>query len=312
MRSMILLFACASMVVGCGSDDPATGVVDPPMAPAVPTGLQFLDIGEDYMLVGWDTAPVPAPGILVQERLAGEETWSEQAERFPGSLTWQVTVAPETTHEIRIAAVRDGVASDWTTPVAGTALSAGYWDVTGGIKTEGDGDLAVSFVFGGANLFRSGGALEIRGPVGFNGGDVLRYVGFEEFAVELDDRGAPSGTYELSFASEGGRRFAAEVLLDATLALPLPVVDLEVVPGSLVTLEAAWECAGADRARLCYGPALDMDCAWVATVGDSTLAFHGAQSALTLTGHRDPADPESDDPADRQFAKVEWGHVWSR
>jgi len=311
----LLTIVLLALALGCGSDDdtatPTTPTVpvDPPDPPQY---LGFHDVGEDYVLLGWTTPTLPAPEVLVQGRIQGEETWLDLAERIPGATTYLASTEPSTTYEFRVAARLYDQVSAWTEPQIITTLAHRYWEVTGGIYTEMDGDQCVFFDFGSANLFRGEGHLSIDGPGLWNQGQLYQDDLTGQTGVDLLNRPPVSGTYVLGFTSSSGRRFHAEVDLDATFTIPPPDVEIQQVidlPSTLV-----WNCEQADRAQLTWGNLgmkirLDIELSGTLNADQYRAA---PPYILAVTGLRDPVDPQSDDPLERQAAKSTSGWIFYR
>ena len=248
------------------TSDPGEENPDQPLA--VPVDLHVLDVGDTYLQLAWADTSGQAAAIVVEGRRAGVDSFSTWSTLPAGTAEWETEVQPDSTYEFRIAACDGDDRSAWTEPVRATALPLGYWEVTGGVNHQAPDCRSLFFRFGRANRFRpDGGTLTITGPDDWNDGNPYQRP-WDTYYIGLTSRGTATGEYTLTYQTPN-RFFTATVFIDATLVLPLPEVDVQVLPGRRV--RATWSCEGAQSYAFCWGPAGEAGCHSAGTTTDTLL-----------------------------------------
>ncbi len=218
---------------------------------AVPADFRVLDVGDTYLKIAWTDTAGQNPIILIEGRLETEQDFCLKATLEEGIQEWETAVQPDSTYVYRIAAANSDSISQWTPPLSITALRSEYWDVSGGISNESCVGLSLFFRFGRAIRFYPRGTPTITGPDDWNDGIPFQRD-WSTFYIGLNSNyGVCSGDFRLFFGKDD-RRFSATVTIDDSLVLPLPTVDIELLPER--SIHATWSCDDADRFAICWGP----------------------------------------------------------
>lgn len=285
LLGLVLMSACSD------SERPHEVPVSPSSLPdpvaVTPVDLRVTEVGDIYLELAWDDTSGQEAGYLLQTRSGADEDYVLLARLDPGVDEWEMEVEPDSTYAFQIAAFTSSSISDWSDPVQATALRAGYWEVTPGIFNQSCWGPYVSFSFGRANRYYSGGGtLTIEGPPEWNGGQDFVRV-WHTYYIGCTGAGIASGDYHLTL-DRGDRQHTATVTIDATMVLPLPEVTLDILPDRRV--HASWSCEQADRYGLCWGPANEAGCHSVGTCTDTILVADEIDPInwLDVSASRDP------------------------
>lgn len=265
---MILLPACNQEITQPAPPD--SGPQEPPVPAdlAAPSDLHVLDVGDNYVAMAWADTSGRHPATLIQTKSANGTGYSPLARLDPDQLEFEATIQPDSAYDFRAAFIASSDTSAWTPPLRVTALPLGYWDVTGGIRNDHCSGLDVFFSFGRANRFRPDGSLlTVRGPDGWNNQEVFQHE-WDTSYVGFVGRGAVSGEYQLTY-ERSDKVFTATVNLDASLILPVPEIQGEILPGR--RFHATWSCEGAEHYGICWGPRGMAGCFGAGTATDTTL-----------------------------------------